>query len=77
LQAFKYIGAGLATISLTGAGTGIGIVFGALLAAYSPKPIFEKALITLCIIRFALTGSLLVYLGLMVYFSNFILVNFY
>lgn len=47
LQAFKYIGAGLATISLAGAGTGIGIVFGALLGAYSMKPIVEKALIAL------------------------------
>lgn len=47
LQAFKYVGAGLATISLAGAGTGIGIVFGALLGAYSMKPIVEKALITL------------------------------
>jgi len=35
LQASKYIGAGLATIGLAGAGVGIGTVFGALVLGIS------------------------------------------
>lgn len=67
LQAFKYIGAGLATISLAGAGTGIGIVFGALLGAYSRNPSLEKALLRYALLGFALTEAVGL-LGLMVTF---------
>ena len=38
LQAAKYIGAGLATIGLAGAGVGIGIVFSGLILATSRNP---------------------------------------
>lgn len=38
LQAFKYVGAGLATISLAVLVLVLGIVFGAYLSAYSRKP---------------------------------------
>ena len=38
LQAAKYIGAGLATIGLAGAGVGIGTVFGALVLGISRNP---------------------------------------
>ena len=31
IQSFKYVGSGLATIGLAGAGTGAGVVFGSLL----------------------------------------------
>jgi F-type H+-transporting ATPase subunit c len=37
----KYIGAGLATIGLAGAGVGIGTVFGALVLDFS-KPIIKR-----------------------------------
>jgi hypothetical protein len=39
------------------------------------KSFIEKSLITICIISFALTGSLSAYLGLMVYFFNSFLDN--
>jgi F-type H+-transporting ATPase subunit c len=38
LQASKYIGAGLATIGLGGAGIGIGVVFSGLIIATSRNP---------------------------------------
>ena len=38
LQAAKYIGSGLATIGLAGAGAGIGIVFSGLITATSRNP---------------------------------------
>lgn len=67
LQAFKYVGAGLATISLAGAGTGIGIVFGAYLSAYAKNPSMEKALLKYALLGFALTEAVAL-LGLMVAF---------
>lgn len=44
LQAAKLIGAGLATIGLAGAGTGIGSVFGSLLIAMARNPGIQKQL---------------------------------
>ena len=48
LQAFKYVGAGLATISLAEQVQELGIVFGAYLSAYSIKSYNGKALIKVC-----------------------------
>jgi len=67
IQCFKYVGAGLATISLAGAGTGIGIVFGAYLVAYSKNPAMEKELLKYALLGFALTEAIGL-LGLMVTF---------
>lgn len=41
LAAAKYIGSGLATIGLAGAGAGIGIVFGALIQGVSRNLAYE------------------------------------
>jgi F-type H+-transporting ATPase subunit c len=54
LDAFKAVGAGAATIGLTGAGAGVGIVFGSLLIAISRNPnssneLFKYAYSWLCI----------------------------
>ena len=38
LQAAKYIGSGLATIGLAGAGVGIGVVFSGLITATARNP---------------------------------------
>lgn len=43
LQSFKYVGAGLATISLAEQEQELGIVFGAYLSAYSKKPYYGKS----------------------------------
>jgi F-type H+-transporting ATPase subunit c len=56
--AAKYIGAGLATIGVTGAGAGIGIVFGALVLGVSRNPNKEARLIQLTLIGFALAEAM-------------------
>jgi len=54
----KYIGAGLATIGVTGAGAGIGIVFGSLVLAVGRNPAKEARLIQLTLIGFALAEAM-------------------
>jgi len=54
----KFIGAGLATIGVTGAGAGIGIVFGPLVLAVSRNPNKEARLIQLTLIGFALAEAM-------------------
>ena len=49
LQAAKFIGAGLATIGLAGAGVGIGTVFGALVIGVSRNPSLKDELFKLAI----------------------------
>ena len=52
LQAAKYIGAGLATIGLAGAGVGIGTVFGALVLGISRNPSLKDELFKMAILGF-------------------------
>jgi len=54
----KYIGAGLATIGVTGAGVGIGVVFAALLLSFGRNPAQEKRLFQLAIFGFALCEAM-------------------
>jgi F-type H+-transporting ATPase subunit c len=63
----KLIGAGLATISLAGSGVGIGIVFAALINAYSRTPEHVKQLFVYAILGFALTEAIALF-GLMMAF---------
>jgi F-type H+-transporting ATPase subunit c len=56
--AAKYIGAGLATIGVVGAGAGIGIVFGCLLIAVSRNPSREARLVQLTLLGFALAEAM-------------------
>lgn len=58
LQAAKYIGAGLATIGLAGAGIGIGTVFGALVIGISRNPFLKDELFRMAILGFALTEAI-------------------
>jgi F-type H+-transporting ATPase subunit c len=60
----KFLGAGLATISLAGAGVGIGSVFSALLISFSRNPGLEKQLFAYAILGFALTEAIALF-GLM------------
>ena len=57
LQAAKFIGAGLATIGLAGAGVGIGTVFGALVLGTSRNPSLKDELFKMAILGFALTEA--------------------
>jgi F-type H+-transporting ATPase subunit c len=67
LQVGKMIGAGLATISIGGAGVGIGIVFGAFMLAVSNNPAKEQQLFIYAILGFALTEAIALF-GLMMAF---------
>jgi len=67
LEVFKLVGGGAATISLSGAGVGIGIVFAGLMLAYSRNPYLLKQLFIYAILGFALTEAIALF-GLMVTF---------
>lgn len=54
----KLIGAGLATIGVSGAGVGIGIVFGALIVGTSRNPSIKEQLFSYTILGFALTEAI-------------------
>jgi len=64
---YNYLGAGLATISLAGAGVGIGVIFGSLLLSLSSDRTNEKILFNYALIGFALTESIALF-GLMMAF---------
>jgi F-type H+-transporting ATPase subunit c len=63
----KIIGGGLATISIAGSGIGIGLIFGALLIAFSRNPSARTDLFNYAIIGFALTEAIALF-GLMMAF---------
>lgn len=67
LECCKILGAGIATISLVGAGTGVGIVFGSLLLSVSRNPGVKAELFQFAILGFALTEAVGL-LGLMMAF---------
>lgn len=67
LESFKLVGAGLATISLAGAGVGIGSVFASLITAYARNPILMRQLFVYTILGFALTEAIALF-GLMMAF---------
>lgn len=67
LNAAKIIGAGLASITLIGAGIGIGNVFGSFLIALARNPLLLKTLFTYAILGFALVEAIALF-GLMMAF---------
>ncbi len=73
LQAAKYIGAGLATISLAGAGLGIGTVFGALVIGISRNPSIKDELFKMAILGFALTEAIALFALMIVFLFLFAL----
>jgi len=58
LEGSKMIGAGMATIGLTGAGVGIGIVFGSLIIGFSRNPFLKEELFGYALLGFALTEAI-------------------
>ena len=63
----KLIAAGLATISLAGAGAGIGFVFAGFLGALARNPREENKLFSYTLLGFALTEAIALF-GLMIVF---------
>nr|NP_705624.1 ATP synthase F0 subunit 9 [Schizosaccharomyces japonicus]AAN37917.1 ATP synthase F0 subunit 9 [Schizosaccharomyces japonicus] len=56
-QAMKYVGAGLATIGVSGAGVGIGLIFSSLINGTSRNPSLRPQLFSMAILGFALTEA--------------------
>lgn len=67
LKSAKLIGAGLATVSLAGAGVGIGVVFASLVMSVARNPSLAKQLFTYTLLGFALTEAIALF-GLMMAF---------
>jgi len=67
LQAFKYVGAGSATISIAGSAIGIGVVFGSLIIAFVRNPSQNKSIFNYAMFGFALVEALALF-GLMMAF---------
>jgi len=68
---FKYIGSGCATIGVTGAGIGIGLVFGAYIFSLSTNPILEKQLFSYTILGFALSEAIALFALMMAFLLLF------
>ena len=71
LQAAKYVGAGLSTIGLAGAGAGIGIVFGALVMAFARNPSLKQQLFGFTILGFAFTEAIALFALMMAFLILF------
>jgi F-type H+-transporting ATPase subunit c len=72
LQLGKTVGAGLATCGLTGAGVGVGVVFGSLVFGLSRNPQEEARLFKYAMLGFALTeavGLLALMMAFLILFS--------
>lgn len=73
LQEAKFIGAGLATIGLAGAGVGIGTVFAALVLGISRNPSLKDELFRAAILGFALTEAIALFALMMAFLILFAL----
>ena len=67
LESAKLIGAGVATISISGTGVGIGLIFASLIASYSRTPEHNKQLFAYAVLGFALCEAIALF-GLMIAF---------
>ena len=67
LQAAKFVGAGLSTMGLAGAGVGIGMVFASLVLGISRNPSMKDEMFRMAILGFALTEAIALF-GLMMAF---------
>ena len=71
LQDKKFVGAGLATIGLVGAGVGIGTVFGALILGISRNPSLKDEMFRVAILGFALTEAIALFALMIVFLLLF------
>jgi len=71
VNAAKLLGAGMATIGLTGAGIGIGIVFGAFVVGMSRNPSLEQKMFRYTIMGFALTEAMALFVLMMAFLILF------
>lgn len=73
IQAAKIIGSGLATIGLVGAGTGVGIVFGALILGVARNPSLKSQLFSYAILGFALSEAVGLFALMMAFLLLFLI----
>lgn len=71
LAAARYTGAGMATIGVTGAGIGIGIVFGSLVISVARNPYVKKDLFIYALLGFALTEAIALFALMMAFLILF------
>lgn len=71
LKSAQLIGSGVATVGLTGAGVGIGVVFGCLIIAYSRNPSLKKELFVYALLGFALTEAIALFALMMAFIILF------
>lgn len=71
LQAAKFVGAGLSTMGLAGAGVGIGIVFGSLVLGVSRNPSMKDEMFRMAILGFALTEAIALFALMIVFLILF------
>jgi F-type H+-transporting ATPase subunit c len=71
LQAAKFVGAGIATIGLAGAGVGIGVVFSALILGISRNPSLKDEMFRMAILGFALTEAIALFVLMIVFLLLF------
>ena len=71
LQAAKFIGAGLSTMGLAGAGVGIGIVFASLVLGISRNPSMKDEMFRMAILGFALTEAIALFALMIVFLILF------
>ena len=71
LQAAKFVGAGLSTMGLAGAGIGIGIVFGSLVLGISRNPSMKDEMFRMAILGFALTEAIALFALMIVFLILF------
>jgi F-type H+-transporting ATPase subunit c len=71
LQSAKFLGAGLATIGLAGAGIGIGSIFSSLVLGISRNPSLQQELTKTAILGFALTEAIALFCLMMAFLILF------
>ena len=73
LQAAKFVGAGLSTMGLAGAGVGIGMVFASLVLGISRNPSMKDEMFRMAILGFALTEAIALFALMIVFLLLFAL----
>lgn len=71
VNAAKLLGAGVATVGLTGAGIGIGVVFGAFVLGIARNPSLEQKMFRYAIMGFALTEAMALFVLMMAFLILF------
>lgn len=67
----KFVGAGLATIAMAGAGIGIGSIFAGLIVGIARQPTWEKQLFSYAVLGFALTEAIALFALMMAFLILF------